>query len=437
MTVPRSEIQTCTPGTVIELFELDATALGGSIFRFHNGLNFNKSDIVWQGNTYLRYPVQASGFEMSSKGVLPRPKLTVANISNAVAAEVRAYGDLVGAKVTRKRTLAKFLDVCNFPTLQATSEPFVPSGTSGQLYVGSTPITVDAAVSSLVRTDWQGTVALSASPRTNYLPKSQNMSGWTKDFPTNTTITTGVLDPKGGTTAITLAASGGVADIYITRTNSAPGVWYGSIWVKRRVGTGVVRVNPPDLSPSFVIYPDETWRKFELVSTTSTIRTLGVAVSVANGSSIDVAFGQLSDSLGSYIPTTTAPVTLTDYAVTDAGNVTLGETASGTYAWTGSGKGNATADPTAAFADDVFYVERKSEENNLQLEFELSAACDLQGLLLPRRIVQATCCMHNDAAVCPYSVGGVCPKTLAACQSRYGSIDLPFGGFPGSNLVAA
>ena len=140
---------------------------------------------------------------------------------------------------------------------------------------------------------------------------------------------------------------------------------------------------------------------------------------------------------GAYIPTTTAPVSLTDYSYTSAGLVTLGEPASGTYDWTGSGQVNATADPTAAFADDVFYVERKSQENNLQMEFELSAACDLQGLLLPRRIVQATCCMHNDAATCPYSTGGVCAKTLAECQTRYSGGDLPFGGFPGSNLVSA
>ena len=39
----------------------------------------------------------------------------------------------------------------------------------------------------------------------------------------------------------------------------------------------------------------------------------------------------------SYIPTTTAPVSLTDYAVTAAGLVTLGQTASGTYVWSGSG----------------------------------------------------------------------------------------------------
>ena len=46
---------------------------------------------------------------------------------------------------------------------------------------------------------------------------------------------------------------------------------------------------------------------------------------------------EVGTSRTSFIPTTTAPVTVTDYAYTSAGLITLGETASGTYVWSGSG----------------------------------------------------------------------------------------------------
>ena len=38
-----------------------------------------------------------------------------------------------------------------------------------------------------------------------------------------------------------------------------------------------------------------------------------------------------------YIPTTTTSASVTDYSYTDAGAVTLGQTASGSYYWSGSG----------------------------------------------------------------------------------------------------
>jgi lambda family phage minor tail protein L len=109
------ELLSLAPGSLVELFELDATGLGGSLMRFHNGTNGLSQSVVWQGNTYQPFPVEASGFEFSGKGQLPRPTLKVANVTGALGAVVRATGDLLGAKLTRKRTLAKYLDAVNFP----------------------------------------------------------------------------------------------------------------------------------------------------------------------------------------------------------------------------------------------------------------------------------------------------------------------------------
>ena len=118
MTTPESitsEIQKLEPSAIVELFEMDATSFGGDLLRFHAGTNGLRQNLVWQGNTYTAFPIQASGFDMSGNGQLPRPKIKVANVTGAITLLVLAYDDLLGAKITRKRTLAKYLDAVNFP----------------------------------------------------------------------------------------------------------------------------------------------------------------------------------------------------------------------------------------------------------------------------------------------------------------------------------
>ena len=119
------DLQGLNPSAIIELFELELdSALHGSqtimTYRFHAGSNVNANGkIIWQSNTYLRYPVEASGFAFQ-KGQLPRPQLTVSNTLSLLTAvmlevnEVTAGNDLTGSKVTRIRTLAKFIDAANF-----------------------------------------------------------------------------------------------------------------------------------------------------------------------------------------------------------------------------------------------------------------------------------------------------------------------------------
>ncbi len=109
-----SEIQKLEPSAIIELFELDASSIGGELLRFHSGTNKLNENIFWQGNEYVRYPIQASGFEFSSSGTLPRPKMSVSNYLSAISTLLLELDDLIGAKVTRKRTLKKYLDAVNF-----------------------------------------------------------------------------------------------------------------------------------------------------------------------------------------------------------------------------------------------------------------------------------------------------------------------------------
>ena len=118
-----SEVQKINPSAIIELFVLQLdTALHGAntIYRFHAGSNLNANgEIVFAGNSYLRFPIEATGFAYQ-RGQLPRPKVTISNATGLISSilvsvnQVTAGNDLTGAIFTRIRTMARFLDAVNF-----------------------------------------------------------------------------------------------------------------------------------------------------------------------------------------------------------------------------------------------------------------------------------------------------------------------------------
>ena len=131
MAIPVSELQSINPTSIIELFTIELnTSLHGSntIYRFHNGANLNANgEVIWAGNSYLRFPIECSGFEFGSSGTLPRPTITISNILGTITSILQdvntttAGNDLNGAKFTRIRTLAQFLDAVNFSPVTTSS----------------------------------------------------------------------------------------------------------------------------------------------------------------------------------------------------------------------------------------------------------------------------------------------------------------------------
>ncbi len=116
-----SDIQQLEPGRLVELFEVDCTSIGGDMLRFHGHLQ--SASIWWQGNEYKPWPIQATGFEHTSDAQQPEPKLTVGNVNGTISALCVFLADLAGAKVRRRRTLAKYLDAVNFPDGNPTADP--------------------------------------------------------------------------------------------------------------------------------------------------------------------------------------------------------------------------------------------------------------------------------------------------------------------------
>jgi len=114
------DVSALAPSAIIELFELhlDSTLHGSSdVYRFHAGTNAAVTgNIVWDGNSYTRMPVEANGFELRSAGSLPQPTLTIANLDGvmttvlALVNQTTAGNDLTGATVKRIRTLKRYLD---------------------------------------------------------------------------------------------------------------------------------------------------------------------------------------------------------------------------------------------------------------------------------------------------------------------------------------
>ena len=120
-----SDLQKVNPSAVIELFTLtlDNSLHGATTtYRFHAGTSLkDNGEIIWQGNAYTRFPVQAEGFQYG-KGQLPRPTLTFSNALGTLSGilltvnAVTTGNDLTGATVKRIRTQAKFIDAANFPS---------------------------------------------------------------------------------------------------------------------------------------------------------------------------------------------------------------------------------------------------------------------------------------------------------------------------------
>ncbi|XHX80934.1 MAG: phage minor tail protein L [Stenomitos frigidus ULC029] len=110
MTAPIAPLLGLEPDALIELYVLDMTNINGSVYRFCNWSQTNGASVIWQFLTYQAIPIQVEGFEVSGRGQLPTPQLTISNILGVVTGLILSHNDIAGAKLIRKRTLARYLD---------------------------------------------------------------------------------------------------------------------------------------------------------------------------------------------------------------------------------------------------------------------------------------------------------------------------------------
>jgi lambda family phage minor tail protein L len=112
--------------------------------------------------------------------------------------------------------------------------------------------------------------------------------------------------------------------------------------------------------------------------------------------------------------------------------------------------GNPTADPNEEMAPELWYIEQKSSETNVQVDFMLSSALDFGGQQLPARQIAGLCSFKYRGPECGY-VGIAyfdkndqpvsdpaldrCSLKTSGCECRFGiNNPLPWGGFLSDTL---
>tara|TARA_Y100000310_G_scaffold307914_1_gene350484 strand:+ start:3749 stop:5047 length:1299 start_codon:yes stop_codon:yes gene_type:complete len=132
-----SEMGRTSPSAVITLYEIDLEKLlidehmayaywadrsGEAVFRFHNNLKITSQTIEWKGQIYHPIPINVEGFDSSTRGAVATPKMSLMSnekydsMFKDFRSMLRKLDDMIGAKVTRVRTFAKYLDANNFYT---------------------------------------------------------------------------------------------------------------------------------------------------------------------------------------------------------------------------------------------------------------------------------------------------------------------------------
>lgn len=383
-------IQQLAPSAVIEMYQLDLTSVGGPILYYHGGTSGTYESIVWQGQVYYAFPVQTTGFEWNGRGQLPRPKIQVANVTGAITALILLYGDLIGCKVTRKRTFAQFLDSINFPQ------------------------------------------------STNLLLWSNQMNQSESWLTYNCSVVANAgADPFGSNTAneIVRTATGNDYLYQSVAMASALNKFTFSIWLQSGTMTGNVLLRLRDGNQTeyanVSIATTPTWTRYSVTAQFPAGAAFGVYIYIDPANDV----GAAGDTFYAYGAQLEIAGTPSAYQPTTNGV-------------------NPSADPTAEFPDDIFFIEQRTVENRNVVEFQLAAAFDFQGFQLPRRpIIQNVCAWIYRSSECGYTgtayfdandnpvptaAQDVCGKRLSSCQARFGGNNpLPFGGFPAAGLTRA
>lgn len=410
-------LQQLDTGALIELFSISTVPIGGTdVFRFHSGTNKLNGDVVWQGVTYTMFPIQADGFEKSIKGTLPRPRLLVANVSGLITPILTAYDDLVGASVTRKVTFARYLDAVNF-------KPIRNKFTNSDRISGS----------SFIRHPVELTVVDSGLPGpqgdlvADEMIEGTLSSGWyasrSSDF------TSGLLYTL---SCYWKAGQGSTRFPQLAFTSAAFG---SGLVASFNLDTGEVSVNSGSITASMEKLDEGWWR----------CSARSIATITAASSSVQF---RMSKSMSTYAPTYTGDGVSSLYcwgAQLEVGGLS-------DYQSVGAvSSPNPTADPTQYLPDEVYFVEKKVNQNKVVVEFELSSALDLNGLQLPSRDILANVCgSEYRSAECGYTgtnyfdvnnspVGSlaldVCSQSVAGCKCRFAASGvIPFGGFPAARV---
>jgi lambda family phage minor tail protein L len=104
-----SEVQKLEQSALVQLWTLDLGPLGGPQYHFHGEKVPPPGTLQFGSTTYAAMPIEAKGFAFHGTEQEPRPTIKIANLGGLVRTIIAEYGDLVGARVIRRRTFRKHL----------------------------------------------------------------------------------------------------------------------------------------------------------------------------------------------------------------------------------------------------------------------------------------------------------------------------------------
>lgn len=415
-------IQDLSPDAKLDLFEIDLSPVTGTDtpedhLYFHAGTNSLRQQVVWQGKTYVNTPIDATGFDLTTKGTMPKPKIVISNIYSAVTAIIESDqvgGDITGAKVVRRQTYARYLDAVNFP---ARTNNLSYSEAQENWGFNLTTVTYDPSI-----LDVRGSPKVRRLETTAALGSHNIFNLGNKSLVVGQPITTWVELRAGSWSTARLSFYGGSGVTGYVTVDLSKGV------VLATLGAIDQGIEPID---------ENGWFRVWVTSTVVTAGGAGARIWITNG-------------------TTTA------FTGTGAENIYLGRVHMGVgmlaaqkYQYVGATfSQNPEADPNRHLLDEIFFIERKVSEDPIAVEFELSSALDLSTSKLPRRVVSVGVCTWEEyrGEGCEYTgthyfdardnpvtdpAKDICSRSTNGCKIRHQAqfgpkAQLPFGGFPGA-----
>jgi len=111
----QSDLKQSALPNYIELFVLDLTPLGSTVFYLSPSTANGASAISFGGQVYTPMPITGSGWETTIDGAAPQPLLKVSNVTKFIQSYLTSFADLVGARITRYQTFDKYLDTGSSP----------------------------------------------------------------------------------------------------------------------------------------------------------------------------------------------------------------------------------------------------------------------------------------------------------------------------------
>ena len=152
-----SDLQKLSVAGLVTLYELDATKLGGDVFRWHGHMSHEewqyiygytdktkytdasrkttptgqediiRRNIIWAGQEYTPVAIKTDGLEVRSDGQPSTPVMGMSNniegVNGAVTAMCAVYSDFVGSNLRVITLLAKHLDSSNFTEVNPSADP--------------------------------------------------------------------------------------------------------------------------------------------------------------------------------------------------------------------------------------------------------------------------------------------------------------------------